>query len=256
MGILNLTPDSFYAGSRVREKKTAEDKIAGMHSDGAEIIDIGAMSSRPGAPILSTEEEWSRLEPVLKIVSAKFQNLCFSLDTINSEIAKRAVEDYGIDIINDISGGNLDAKMFETIASLNVPYIIMHMRGTPETMQQLTDYKSLTGDIIYYFSEKIRQLNNLGVNDIIIDPGFGFSKTIEQNYSLLNKLDEFSVFGIPVLAGLSRKSMIWKELGITPAEALNGTTALNMFALTKGANILRVHDVKEAKEVVRLFGKI
>ncbi len=256
MGILNLTPDSFYAGSRVREKKTAEDKIAVMHSDGAEIIDIGAMSSRPGAPILSTEEEWSRLEPVLKIVSAKFQNLCFSLDTINSEIAKRAVEDYGIDIINDISGGNLDAKMFETIASLNVPYIIMHMRGTPETMQQLTDYKSLTGDIIYYFSEKIRQLNSLGVNDIIIDPGFGFSKTIEQNYSLLNKLDEFSVFGVPVLAGLSRKSMIWKELGITPAEALNGTTALNMYALIKGANILRVHDVKEAIEVVRLFGKV
>ncbi len=256
MGILNLTPDSFFAGSRMTEKVEAENKILQMSDEGADIIDIGAMSSRPGAQILDTKEEWGRLEPVLKIVSAKFSNQCFSLDTINSEVAKRAVQDYGIDIINDISAGNLDEKMFDTIAALNVPYIIMHMRGTPETMQQFTDYKSLTGDIIYYFSEKIALLNRLGVNDIIIDPGFGFSKNQEQNFKLLQNLDEFSIFNLPVLAGLSRKSMIWKELEITSDDALNGTTALNMYALTKGANILRVHDVKEAKEVLKLFSAV
>ncbi len=253
MGILNITPDSFYAGSRITDISEAEEKITSMFYDGARIIDIGAMSSRPGAIILDTEEEWSRLQPILNLVSSKFSANYFSLDTINSEIARRAVSDFGIDIINDISAGNLDSAMFETIAELQVPYIIMHMRGTPETMQKNTVYDSLTGDIIFYFSEKMKRLNALGVNDIIVDPGFGFSKTVKQNFELLNKFEDFKIFELPILAGLSRKSMIWKTLNITQDEALNGTTALNMLALTKGANILRVHDVKETKEVVDLF---
>jgi dihydropteroate synthase len=253
MGILNITPDSFYAGSRITDISEAEETIAKMFYEGARIIDIGAMSSRPGAIILDTEEEWSRLQPILNLVSSEFSANYFSLDTINSEIARRAVADFGIDIINDISAGNLDSAMFETIAELQVPYIIMHMRGTPETMQKNTVYDSLTGDIIFYFSEKMKRLNALGVNDIIVDPGFGFSKTVKQNFELLSKFEDFKIFELPILAGLSRKSMIWKTLNITQDEALNGTTALNMLALTKGANILRVHDVKEAKEVVDLF---
>jgi dihydropteroate synthase len=256
MGILNLTPDSFYKASRISDAKSAENQISQMLENGADIIDIGAMSSRPGAEILSSKDEWMRLKPVLEIIQKRFSNSCFSIDTINSEIVKRSVQDFGISIINDISAGNLDEKMFGTIAELQVPYIMMHMRGTPSTMQQLTDYNSLTQDIIFYFSEKIRVLNQLGVNDIIIDPGFGFSKTTEQNYKLLNELDSFQIFKVPILAGLSRKSMIWKPLNITPDESLNGTTALNMFALTKGAKILRVHDVKEAKETVDLFLKL
>lgn len=256
MGILNLTPDSFYSGSRISDPILAENNISNMIEQGAAIIDIGGMSSRPGAKILSIEEEWERLKPVLEITLKKFNSTCFSIDTFQSEIAHRAVKDYGASIINDISAGNIDAKMFETIAELQVPYIIMHMRGTPETMQQLTDYKSLTEDILFYFSEKIKILNSLGVTDLIIDPGFGFSKTTDQNFELLNKLNSFGVFAVPILAGLSRKSMIWKHLNIKPDDALNGTTALNMFALTKGANLLRVHDVKEAKETIDLFLKL
>jgi len=255
MGILNITPDSFYSGSRVDNPEMAKDKIALMFDEGADIVDIGAMSSRPGAEILDTEDEWKRLEPILKIVSAKFADKYFSLDTLNSVVAARAVNDYGIDIINDISAGNFDKKMFETIAALNVPYIIMHMNGTPSNMQQKTNYNSLLGDIILYFSEKIKELNSLGVNDIIVDPGFGFSKTIDQNFTLLNNLESFSVFEMPVLVGLSRKSMIWKQLNTTPEHALNGITALNMLALSKGANIIRVHDVKEAVELVSLYCK-
>jgi len=255
MGILNITPDSFYSGSRVDNPEMAKEKIALMFEEGADIVDIGAMSSRPGAEILDTEDEWKRLEPILKIVSAKFADKYFSLDTLNSVIAARAVNDYGIDIINDISAGSLDKKRFETIAALNVPYIIMHMKGTPSNMQQNTEYNSLLGDIILYFSEKIKQLNSLGVNDIIVDPGFGFSKTLDQNFTLLNNLESFSVFEMPILVGLSRKSMIWKQLNTTPEHALNGTTALNMLALSKGANIIRVHDVKEAVELVSLYNK-
>lgn len=256
MGILNLTPDSFFSGSRVFNSEQAEQKILKMINDGADIIDIGAMSSRPGSVLLTKEEEWGRLEPVLSVIKEKFSNSVFSLDTVYAETAKRAVCDYGIDIINDISAGNIDDEMFETVAGLSVPYIIMHMRGTPENMQKNVDYKDIIGEIVLYFSEKVSKLNSLGVNDVIIDPGFGFSKTIDQNFELLAALQRFAIFELPILAGLSRKSMVWKTLGITPDEALNGTTALNMLALMNGANILRVHDVKEAKETVKLFGKL
>jgi dihydropteroate synthase len=256
MGILNITPDSFFSGSRVFNAGEAEQRILKMMEHGADIIDIGAISTRPGSVMLSREEEWERLEPVLNLVKNNFIRNIFSLDTVYAETALRAVEDYGIDIINDISAGEFDSEMFKTVAKLKVPYIIMHMRGTPETMQSLTDYGDMFGEIIYYFSEKIKMLNYMGVNDIIIDPGFGFSKTIEQNYELLDGLERFRIFELPVLAGLSRKTMIWKTLGISPDEALNGTTALNMAALLNGADILRVHDVKEARETVKLYSKL
>jgi dihydropteroate synthase len=253
MGIINLTDDSFYSGSRANDLKTAEEKIVNMLNDGADIIDIGAMSSRPGSKIISPEVEWDKLKPILQIIKTKYSDKIFSLDTVHSEIAKKAVNDFGIDIINDISSGTIDDNMFNTIAELKVPYIIMHMRGQPENMQNFTEYNSIITDITYFFSEKMSKLNALGVNDIIIDPGFGFSKTIEQNYILLNNLDKFSIFGLPILAGLSRKSMIWKTLGTSPELSLNGTTALNMIAINKSANIIRVHDVKEAKEVVTIY---
>ena len=217
------------------------------------MIDIGAVSTRPGLTILKQEDEWQLLEPVLNLVNKKYSNIIFSLDTVYAETSKRAVKDFGIDIINDISGGEFDKKMFETVADLDVPYILMHMRGTPENMQEKTDYENFIEDIIFYFSEKIAQLNSMGVNDIIVDPGFGFAKTVAQNFELLNNLERFKVFELPILAGLSRKTMIWKTLGITPLEALNGTTVLNTIALMKGSHILRVHDVKEAKEVVKLY---
>lgn len=256
MGIINLTGDSFYRGSRISDLKTAEEKIEYMFEQGADIIDIGAMSSQPGSKLISAVEEWQKLLPVLQLIAKKFSNRIFSLDTIHSVTAKNAVNDYGIDIINDISSGNLDSKMFDTIAELNVPYIIMHMRGKPENMQSLTQYESLVDEILYYFSERVNKLNSLGVNNIIIDPGFGFSKTVEQNYQLLNALDKFLIFEIPLLAGLSRKSMIWRTLNTDPEQSLNGTTALNIIALQKGVNILRVHDVKEAKEVITLHNSL
>lgn len=256
MGILNITPDSFFSGSRVFNAGEAEQRIFKMIEHGADIIDVGAMSSRPGSVMLSREEEWERLEPVLELVRTNFGKLVFSLDTVYAVTAKRAVEEYRVAIINDISAGEIDVEMFDTIANLKVPYIIMHMRGTPETMQSKTDYDDLFSEIVLYFSEKINKLNYLGVNDIIIDPGFGFSKTLDQNFELLDGLDRFKIFEMPLLAGLSRKTMIWKTLGIGPDEALNGTTALNMTALMNGANILRVHDVKEARETVKLFCKL
>lgn len=256
MGILNITPDSFFSGSRVFNAGEAEQRVFKMIEQGADIIDIGAMSTRPGSVMLSRDEEWDRLEPVLELVRTNFGKLVFSLDTVYATTARRAVEEYGVAIINDISAGEFDAEMFKTVAKLNVPYIIMHMRGTPETMQSMTDYDDMFGEIIYYFSEKIKTLNYLGVNDIIIDPGFGFSKTVEQNFELLDGFERFQIFEMPVLAGLSRKTMIWKTLGIGPDEALNGTTALNMAALMNGANILRVHDVKEARETIKLYGKL
>lgn len=256
MGIINLTDDSFYSGSRATDLKSAEDKIVNMLDEGADIIDIGAMSSRPGSKIISPDEEWKRLEPILQMIKTKYNDKIFSLDTVHSEIAKKAVCDFGIDIINDISSGTIDDRMFNTVSELKVPYIIMHMRGKPENMQNLTKYNSLINDIIYFFSEKVRKLNAMGVNDIIIDPGFGFSKTIEQNYNLLNNLDKLSIFELPILVGLSRKTMIWKTLGISPELSLNGTTALNMIALNKFANIIRVHDVKEAKEVVNIYNSL
>jgi len=252
MGILNLSKDSFYSGSIFPQVEDADKRIEKLLADGADMIDIGAVSTRPGLTILKQEDEWQLLEPVLKLVNKKYSNIIFSLDTVYAETSKRAVKDFGIDIINDISGGEFDKKMFETVADLDVPYILMHMRGTPENMQEKTDYENFIEDIIFYFSEKIAQLNSMGVNDIIVDPGFGFAKTVAQNFELLNNLERFKVFELPILAGLSRKTMIWKTLGITPLEALNGTTVLNTIALMKGSHILRVHDVKEAKEVVKL----
>jgi dihydropteroate synthase len=226
-----------------------------MFDDGADIIDLGAMSTRPGAAIVGEQEEWERYEPVLKTILKYFPDKVFSIDTFRSTIAKRAVKDYGVSIINDITAGEYDADMFEIVADCKVPYIMMHMVGLPENMQSNVNYSSLLGDIIFYFSKKVEQLKLLGVSDIIIDPGFGFSKTVDQNYTLLNRLDEFKIFEMPILAGLSRKTMIWKYLDITPDTALNGTTILNMIALSKGANILRVHDVAEARQAVELFFK-
>lgn len=253
MGILNLSKDSFYSGSIFPQVEDADKRIEKLLADGADMIDIGAVSTRSGLTILKQEDEWQLLEPVLNLVNKKYSNIIFSLDTVYAETSKRAVKDFGIDIINDISGGDFDKKMFETVADLDVPYILMHMRGTPENMQEKTDYENFIEDIIFYFSEKIAQLNSMGVNDIIVDPGFGFAKTVAQNFELLNNLERFKVFELPILAGLSRKTMIWKTLGITPLEALNGTTVLNTIALMKGSHILRVHDVKEAKEVVKLY---
>src|SRR5690554_1545508 len=253
MGILNFSKDSFYSGSIFHQVEDADKRIEKLLADGANMIDIGAVSTRPGLTILKQEDEWQLLEPVLNLVNKKYSNIIFSLDTVYAETSKRAVKDFGIDIINDISGGEFDKKMFETVADLDVPYILMHMRGTPENMQEKTDYENFIEDIIFYFSEKIAQLNSMGVNDIIVDPGFGFAKTVAQNFELLNNLERFKVFELPILAGLSRKTMIWKTLGITPLEALNGTTVLNTIALMKGSHILRVHDVKEAKEVVKLY---
>lgn len=255
MGILNLSHDSFYSKSSFTQLEFIDKQIEKMLDEGADIIDIGAVSTRQGAIILNPGQEWKILEPALKLIQQKYYNFVFSLDTVNSETAKKAVKDFGIDIINDISAGEIDKKMFETIADLGVPYIIMHMRGNPENMQKNTDYQDLLGEIVYYFSEKLEKLNSLGINDVIIDPGFGFSKNLEQNFELLNKLDRFKIFELPILAGLSRKTIVWKSLNITPDEALNGTTALNTIALLKGANILRVHDVKEAKQIVKLVGK-
>lgn len=253
MGILNLTPDSFYDGNRFKDMDKALLQTETMLNDGAHFIDVGAMSSRPGAEIISVSEEKERLLPILNELLKAFPNALFSIDTFRAEVAKESIE-AGAAIINDISGGNLDDNMFETIAKLKCPYILMHMRGTPQTMNSLSTYDNLTQDIIKELSEKIEKLVKLNISDIIIDPGFGFSKTVAQNFELLKELDILDkILDLPILAGLSRKSMIWRSLNISPIEALNGTTALNMVALEKGAKILRVHDVKEALETVTLY---
>ncbi len=252
MGILNVTPDSFFDGGVYTNKENIYKRILSMIDEGADIIDIGAVSTRPNSDFPNEQEEWNRLLPALEVIKRDFPNFCFSLDTFRSTIAQKAVEQYGIAIINDISAGNLDNNMFATIKKLQVPYIIMHMQGTPKTMQINPTYNNVTSDIIKFFSEKISKLYELGVNDIIIDPGFGFGKTIEHNYTLLRHLDHFKILDHPILVGVSRKSMIYKTLNITPTEALNGTTVLHTISLLKGANILRVHDVKEAKEVIKL----
>ncbi len=255
MGIVNLTPDSFYSGSRAGEEGLM-DRISKMVSDGADIIDLGGYSSRPGAQHITTEEEWGRLAPALEIIRKEFPEVVISVDTFRAEIADRSVSEYRVDIINDISAGELDEKMFETIARLQVPYILMHMQGTPQTMQQQPTYRDLMREIVRYFSSKIEALKSMGVHDMIIDPGFGFGKSLEHNYELLGHLDEFKIFEQPLLAGVSRKSMIYKYLDSDPEQALNGTTVLHTIALQKGAQILRVHDVKEAKETVSLVSKV
>ena len=256
MGILNVTPDSFYSGSRKQSEEEIVSRVCQIMEEGRKIVDIGGQSTTPTSTLIPAKEELKRLEPTLRLIRKEFPNTILSIDTFYSEVAGPAVEKYGVNIINDISGGQIDDNMFETVARLNVPYILMHMRGTPQTMQQHTHYDNFIQDILYYFSEKISKLNLLGVNDIIIDPGFGFSKTTDQNYQLMAYLKYFNIFDVPILVGISRKSMIYKLLECTPQESLNGTSALNTFALLSGANILRVHDVKEAVECVKIVGKI
>lgn len=255
MGILNITPDSFYEGSRKQTENEILSATEGMLADGASILDLGAYSSRPMAKHISEEEEWERLDWVLNIITKKYPDVIVSVDTFRAEIAKRSLES-GADIINDISGGELDANMYEVISKFNCTYIMMHMKGTPQTMQSLNQYNDMLGELHQYFKSKIAKLKELNFNKIIIDPGFGFAKDIDQNFELLKKCEELCTLERPMLIGLSRKSMIYKTLGITANEALNGTTALNMVALQKGASILRVHDVKEAVECVKLWEKL
>lgn len=250
MGIINLTPDSFFAGSRKQAQSEVVQTAEHMLDEGADFLDLGAYSSRPGAEHISSSEELNRIE-VIKELIREFPNAVLSIDTFRSSVAKKAV-DYGASIINDISAGNLDDEMFNTVADLRVPYIMMHMQGTPQNMKSLTTYDNILHDMGKYFSEKVNHLVQLGANDIIIDPGFGFAKTIEQNFYVLKHLSYFKHLKLPILAGISRKSMIWKTLESHADHALNGTTVLNTLALNNGANILRVHDVKEAKECIRL----
>lgn len=255
MGILNYTPDSFSDGGKYNSTKNAISHIERMFEEGANLIDIGAVSSRPGSDLLSTDEEKQRLKPLLTEVQKNFPDQIFSLDTFRSEIAEWAVNDYNISIINDISAGNLDDNMFSTIGKLQVPYIMMHMQGTPEDMQVAPQYKNITQDLIEYFAKKVHQLSAFAVNDIIIDPGFGFGKTLEDNYELFKFLDNFKILEKLLLVGVSRKSMIQKLLNTDAEGSLNGTSVLNTIALTKGANMLRVHDVKEAKETLEIWNR-
>lgn len=255
MGILNITPDSFYADSRKQSEKAIEERVQAILAEGGTIIDIGGYSSRPDADEVSAKEEMDRLAFALNILNTHYPDAIISVDTFRAGVARRCVEEYGVAIINDISGGELDAAMFDTIAALRVPYIMMHMRGTPRTMQKNTNYDDMIEEIMLYFSAKIHRLRLMGVSDLILDPGFGFSKTVDQNYRLMNHLREFSLFELPLLVGVSRKSMIYKFLGGTPADSLNGTTVLNTLALLNGADILRVHDVKAAVEAVKIVEK-
>jgi len=255
MGILNVTPDSFYDGKRFTTETDILNQVDKMLTEGATFIDVGGYSSRPDATDISEAEELKRVIGAVRIIVRKFPQAILSIDTFRSEVARQAVAE-GAAMINDISAGELDNNMFATIAGLQVPYTIMHMRGTPQTMKSLTAYDNILKEITDFLHQKIAVLETLGVRDILVDPGFGFAKTIEQNFRVLNQLNYLKILGKPVLTGLSRKSMIWKSLGISPADALNGTTALNMAALLKGSSILRVHDVKEAKEAIKLYTNI
>ena len=252
MGILNVTPDSFYAGSRTQTEAEIVRRVKQIVSEGAAIIDIGAYSSRPNADNVFAREEMERLRMGLKILFEIQPDAVVSVDTFRADVARMCVEEYGVAIINDIAAGEMDANMFHTVAALNVPYIMMHMQGTPQSMQQHPHYDNLLKEVFLYFARKVQQLRDLGVKDIILDPGFGFGKTMEHNYELLSHLEEFRIFELPLLVGVSRKSMIYRLLDITPQEALNGTTVLDTICLLKGADILRVHDVKEAVETVRI----
>jgi dihydropteroate synthase len=256
MGIVNVTPDSFYDGGKYNREKTLIERVTKIVEEGADFVDIGGYSTRPGASQISMEEELERLLPAVRMVKKHFPDIAVSIDTFRSEIVNRIFEEAGAFIVNDISGGNFDSKMFETVAELGLPYILMHIQGTPSSMQKNPTYDDVVQDIIICFSERVKKLRLLGVNDIILDPGFGFGKTMEQNYELLNRLDAFKIFQLPIMTGISRKSVIWKLLDITPDESLNGTTVLNTLALTGGANILRVHDVKEAVEAVLIVEEI
>ena len=255
MGILNVTPNSFYDGGKHNEINSIMHQVDKMLSEGAGFIDIGAYSSKPSAEFVSEEEEIKRLVPIIKELVEYFPTIVLSVDTFRANVAKVAVE-HGAGIVNDISASLLDEKMLETVADLKVPYIMMHMRGNPQTMQSLTNYEDIVKEMIFYFSERIQKARSYGISDIVIDPGFGFAKTLEQNYEVLHKMELFSMLELPLLAGVSRKSMIYKVLENSPQEALNGTSVLNTIALQKGAKILRVHDVKEAVECIKLVSKL
>jgi dihydropteroate synthase len=256
MGIVNVTPDSFYAGSRVSESADISDRVRSMLADGADILDIGGYSSRPGADEVTPDEEYSRLARGLEAIHKVKEDAVVSVDTFRADVARRCVEEWNVGIINDIAGGDLDPEMWDTVTDLNVPYVLMHMRGNPKTMGSLTDYKDVTAETLSALAEKTAQLRQKGVRDVVIDPGFGFAKTVEQNYQLLSDLKEFKIIGAPVLVGISRKTMIWKPLGITPDKAANGTTVLNTIALLNGADILRVHDVRNAVEAIKLISQL
>lgn len=255
MGILNVTPDSFYDGNRYTTEASISKQVEKMVNDGATFIDVGAYSSRPGADDVPQDDEVKRSVEAIRIIAKNFPSTFISIDTFRSEVARIAVQE-GACLVNDISGGALDQQMFTTVAQLKVPYILMHMRGNPKTMTTQTEYVNILKDIVDYFHVKVSQLHQLGVKDIIIDPGFGFSKTAQQNFELLNHLDHFKILNKALLVGLSRKSMIWKTLQTKPEDALNGTTSLNTIALMRGASMLRVHDVKEAVEVVKLVSAV
>ena len=255
MGILNVTPNSFFDGGKYKNETEILSQVEKMLLDGATFRDVGAYSSKPNAEFVSEQEEISRIVPVVNLILKHFPETIISIDTFRSEVAKASIES-GAAIINDISAGNLDDKMLEIIAKYNVPYIMMHMRGNPQTMQTLTNYEDVVKEMLFYFSEKVAMARSYGINDLIIDPGFGFAKTIAQNYEIFQKMELFNILELPLLIGVSRKSMIYKTLNSTADEALNGTTVLNSMALLKGAKILRVHDVKEAMECVTLFNKI
>jgi dihydropteroate synthase len=252
MGILNATPDSFYSASRVESERDIAERALQIVSEGGKIIDVGAYSTRPGADEVSQEAEMERLRFALEVIAKVAPEAFISIDTFRADVARMCVEEYGAHIINDISGGTMDRRMFRTVAHLGVPYILTHIQGTPQTMQQQCQYEDLIADVMLYFSQRVNDLRALGAKDIILDPGFGFGKNLEQNYALMHHLDDFSEFGLPLLVGVSRKSMIHQLLGVTPAESLTGTIALQTVALTKGANIIRAHDVREAVQSIRI----
>lgn len=256
MGILNVTPDSFYSGSRMQTQEEIAVRARQIIDEGASIIDIGAYSSRSNAEHITAGEEMNRLRTGLEIVNRNHPDAIVSVDTFRADVAEQCVKDYGVAIVNDIAAGEMDDRMFETVARLGVPYIMMHMQGTPQNMQKEPHYDNLIKEVFIYFARKVQQLRDLGMKDIILDPGFGFGKTLEHNYELMAHLEEFSIFELPLLVGVSRKSMIYKLLEGTPQDALNGTTVLDTVALMKGANILRVHDVREAVEAVRIVEKL
>ncbi len=256
MGVLNITPDSFYSGSRYQTENEIVAQAQQMLNEGASILDVGAISTRPFADEISEADEIERLTMAFGALRKHFPSAILSVDTFRSAVARHVVSHFQVDIVNDISGGDFDSKMLETVADLKVPYVLMHIKGTPQTMQVKPHYDNLLQEMFLYFSDRVNRLKLLGVNDIILDLGFGFGKTIEHNYQLINHFQDFMIFGLPILAGLSRKSMIFRFLNITPEESLNGTTVLNTIALQKGANILRVHDVKEASETIKLISKL
>ncbi len=253
MGILNVTPDSFYSDSRTPDEAHITERVRQMMDEGADMIDIGGYSSRPGADDVTPEEEMDRLRRGLRIVRKLYPEVPVSVDTFRADVARMCIEEEGADIINDISGGMMDRQMFRTVARLGVPYILMHMQGTPDTMQVAPHYDNLRREVMLYFAERIDRLCQMGAKDIIVDPGFGFGKTLEHNYELMNHLEDFAVFNLPLLVGISRKSMIYKLTGGTPQSSLNGTTVLNTISLVKGAHILRVHDVKAAAEAKQIY---